>query len=150
MWFSYEDNSDWIPLEVDKVNELIEKNKSGDQVGALADMAPANILLAKLVEQEGEKDFVDSADLLKDDEFKHLGKNKKRKGSSNQSGRRNNNKRRDLNEGPRTESQKKTQNKEFKDRPKNEGYNKPRDQKNLGPRKPKGKGPGFKPIDKKD
>jgi cell fate regulator YaaT (PSP1 superfamily) len=150
MWFSYEDNSDWIPLEVDKVNELIEKNKSGDQVGALADMAPANILLAKVVEQEGEKDFVDSADLLKDDEFKHLGKNKKRKGSSNQKGRRNNNKRRDLNEGPRTESQKKTQNKEFKDRPKNEGYNKPRDQKNLGPRKPKGKGPGFKPIDKKD
>jgi hypothetical protein len=150
MWFSYEDNSDWIPLEVDKVNELIEKNKSGEQVGALADMAPANILLAKVVEQEGENDFVDSADLLKDDEFKHLGKNKKRKGSSNQKGRRNNNKRKDRNDGPRTEGQKKTQNKEFKDKPKKEGDNKPRNQKNRGPRKPKGKGPGFKPVDKKD
>lgn len=150
MWFSYEDNSDWIPLEVDKVNELIEKNKSGEQVGALADMAPANILLAKVVEQEGENDFVDSADLLKDDEFKHLGKNKKRKGSSNQKGRRNNNKRKDRNDGPRTEGQKKTQNKEFKDKPKKEGVNKPRNQKNRGPRKPKGKGPGFKPVDKKD
>lgn len=150
MWFSYEDNSDWIPLEVDKVNELIEKNKSGEQVGALADMAPANILLAKVVEQEGENDFVDSADLLKDDEFKHLGKNKKRKGSSNQKGRRNNNKRRDRNDGPRTEGQKKTQNKEFKDKPKKEGDNQPRNQKNRGPRKPKGNGPGFKPVDKKD
>ena len=150
MWFSYEDNSDWIPLEVEKVNELIEKNKSGEQVGALADMAPANILLAKVVEQEGENDFVDSADLLKDDEFKHLGENKKRKGSSNQKGRRNNNKRRDRNDGPRTEGQKKTQNKEFKDKPKKEGDNKPRNQKNRGPRKPKGKGPGFKPVDKKD
>jgi len=150
MWFSYEDNSDWIPLEVDKVNELIEKNKSGEQVGALADMAPANILLAKVVEQEGENDFVDSADLLKDDEFKHLGKNIKRKGSSNQKGRRNNNKRKDGNDGPRTEGQKKTQNKEFKDKPKKEGDNKPRNQKNRGPRKPKGKGPGFKPVDKKD
>ena len=150
MWFSYEDNSDWIPLEVDKVNELIEKNKSGEQVGALADMATANILLAKVVEQEGENDFVDSADLLKDDEFKHLGKNKKRKGSSNQKGRRNNNKRRDRNEGPRTEGQKKSQNKEFKDKPKKEGDNKPRNQKNRGPRKPKGNGPGFKPVDKKD
>ena len=150
MWFSYEDNSDWIPLEVDKVNELIEKNKSGEQVGALVDMAPANILLAKVVEQEGENDFVDSADLLKDDEFKHLGKNKKRKGSSNQKGRRNNNKRRDRNDGPRTEGQKMTQNKEFKDKPKKEGDNKPRNQKNRGPRKPKGKGPGFKPVDKKD
>lgn len=150
MWFSYEDNSDWIPLEVDKVNELIEKNKSGEQVGALADMATANILLAKVVEQEGENDFVDSADLLKDDEFKHLGKNKKRKGSSNQKGRRNNNKRRDRNEGPRTEGQKKSQNKEFKDKPKKEADNKPRNQKNRGPRKPKGNGPGFKPVDKKD
>jgi len=150
MWFSYEDNSDWIPLEVDKVNELIEKNKSGEQVGALADMAPANILLAKVVEQEGENDFVDSADLLKDDEFKHLGKNNKRKGSSNQKGRRNNNKRKDRNDGPRTEGQKKTQNKEFKDKPKKEGDNKPRNQKNRGLRKPKGKGPGFKPVDKKD
>lgn len=150
MWFSYEDNSDWIPLEVDKVNELIEKNKSGEQVGALADMATANILLAKVVEQEGENDFVDSADLLKDDEFKHLGKNKKRKGSSNQKGRRNNNKRRDRNEGPRTEGQKKSQHKEFKDKPKKEGDNKPRNQKNRGPRKPKGNGPGFKPVDKKD
>ncbi len=150
MWFSYEDNSDWIPLEVDKVNELIEKNKSGEQVGALADMATANILLAKVVEQEGENDFVDSADLLKDDEFKHLGKNKKRKGSSNQKGRSNNNKIRDRNEGPRTEGQKKSQNKEFKDKPKKEGDNKPRNQKNRGPRKPKGNGPGFKPVDKKD
>jgi len=150
MWFSYEDNSDWIPLEVDKVNELIEKNKSGEQVGALADMAPANILLAKVVEQEGENDFVDSADLLKDDEFKHLGKNNKRKGSSNLKGRRKNNKRKDRNDGPRTEGQKKTQNKEFKDKPKKEGDNKPRNQKNRGPRKPKGKGPGFKPVDKKD
>lgn len=150
MWFSYEDNSDWIPLEVDKVNELIEKNKSGEQVGALADMATANILLAKVVEQEGENDFVDSADLLKDDEFKHLGKNKKRKGSSNQKGRRNNNKSRDRNERPRTEGQKKSQNKEFKDKPKKEGDNKPRNQKNRGPRKPKGNGPGFMPVDKKD
>ena len=150
MWFSYEDNSDWIPLEVDKVNELMEKNKSGEQVGPLADMAPANILLAKVVEQEEENDFVDSADLLKDDEFKNLGKNKKRKGSSNQKGRRNNNKRKDRSDGPRTEGQKKTQNKEFKDKPKNEGDNKPRNQKNRGPRKPKGKGPGFKPVDKKD
>lgn len=150
MWFSYEDNSDWIPLEVDKVNELIEKNKSGEQVGALADMATANILLAKMVEQKGENDFVDSADLLKDDEFKHLGKNKKRKGSSNQKGRRNNNKSRDRNERPRTEGRKKSQNKEFKDKPKKEGDNKPRNQKNRGPRKPKGNGPGFMPVDKKD
>jgi hypothetical protein len=103
-----------------------------------------------VVEQEGENDFVDSADLLKDDEFKNLGKNKNRKGSSNQKGRRNNNKHRDRNEVPKAEGQKKTQNKEFKDKPQKAGDNKPRNQKNRGPRKPKGKGPGFKPVDKKD
>lgn len=154
MWFSYEDNSDWIPLEVDKVNELIEKNKSGEQVGALADMAPANILLAKVVEQEGENDFVDSSDLLKDDEFKNLGKNKKRKGGSK--GKRNNNRGRERNKDrkdhPKQEGRS-PENKDKKDGPKNnnKGRSNPDNNRGKGPRKSKGKGGGgFKPVDKKE
>jgi len=38
MWFSYQDKpGDWIPLEVDKVKEIIEKNKRGELPDTLVD-----------------------------------------------------------------------------------------------------------------
>ena len=153
MWFSYEDNSDWIPLEVEKVNELMEQNKNGEQVGALADFAPANLLLDKVVEKEAENDFVDSSDLLKDDEFKNLGKNNKRKGGGK--GKRNNNRGRerdkDRKDRPKQEGRR-PENKDKKDGPNNnnEGRSNPNNNRGKGPRKPKEKGGGFKPVNKKE
>lgn len=70
IWFSYDNSQAWVPLSVDKVNALMEENKNGVQVADLADLAPAVDLLNKVVEKESE--FMTSADLLKDNEFKDL------------------------------------------------------------------------------
>lgn len=74
MWFSYDDSQTWVPLPVEKVNECMEKNKNGVQVPTLTDLAPANEILAKVIADEKANDFIDNAELLKDNEFEGLKK----------------------------------------------------------------------------
>ncbi len=106
MWFAYEDNQDWIPLHVDTVNELMEKNKNGEQAPPLTDMAAAVAVLEKVIEDE-QSDFIDNSELLKDNEFKDLDRNRGNNNRSNKdrNKRRNNNNRdRRDQRGPRNEN----------------------------------------------
>jgi cell fate regulator YaaT (PSP1 superfamily) len=85
IWFSYDNSQTWVPLAVDQVNALMEENKNGVQVPQLADLAPAVELLDKIIEKESE--FMTSADLLKDNEFKDLKDLPSKKGGNNNNNR---------------------------------------------------------------
>ena len=87
MWFSYDDSQTWIPLPVEKVNECIESNKNGVQVPTLTDLAPANEILAKVIADEKANDFIDNAELLKDNEFEGLKKLDNNRGSRDRNNR---------------------------------------------------------------
>jgi len=86
MWFAYDETQNWIPLHVDTVNELMEKNRNGEQAPPLSDMAAATAVLEKVIEEEN-NDFIDNSELMKDNEFKDLDKNRnnrnKRKNTQN-------------------------------------------------------------------
>ncbi len=90
IWFSYDDSQTWLPLPVDKVNELMEQNKEGKQVANLTDLAPANAILEKVV-QDQNNDFIDNSELLRDDEFKDLGRGNSRGNNRNSQNRGQNN-----------------------------------------------------------
>lgn len=72
IWFSYDNSQTWVPLFVDKVNEYMEENKNGIQIANLTDLAPANLVLEKNVDDASVNDFIDNAELLKDNEFEKL------------------------------------------------------------------------------
>ena len=95
MWFAYDETQNWIPLHVDTVNELMEKNRNGEQAPPLSDMAAATAVLEKVIEDEN-NDFIDNSELMKDNEFKDLDKNR------NNRNKRKNNQNRDR-RGPRPE-----------------------------------------------
>ncbi len=86
IWFSYDDSQTWVPLPVDKVNELMEQNKEGKQVANLTDLAPANAILEKVVNDQN-NDFIDNSELLKEDEFKDLGRGNSRGNNRNSQNR---------------------------------------------------------------
>jgi cell fate regulator YaaT (PSP1 superfamily) len=90
IWFSYDDSQTWVPLPVDKVNELMEQNKEGKQVANLTDLAPANAILEKVVNDQN-NDFIDNSELLRDDEFKDLGRGNSRGNNRNSQNRGQNN-----------------------------------------------------------
>lgn len=90
IWFSYDDSQTWVPLPVEKVNELMEQNKEGKQVANLTDLAPANAILEKVVNDQN-NDFIDNSELLKEDEFKDLGRGNSRGNNRNSQNRGNNN-----------------------------------------------------------
>ena len=99
MWFSYEDSQTWVPLPVQKVNECMEENKNGVQVPALTDLAPANSILEKVISDgAANNEFMDSAELLKDDEFaglKQLDSDRNRNNRNNRNQKNRNNRGRD-------------------------------------------------------
>jgi hypothetical protein len=72
MWFSYKDETTWIPLSVDKVNELVALNEDGKK--------PPSLHLIVAGEAEVLVDFVDvvGQSTLRDDP-RRRSKNKKRK-----------------------------------------------------------------------
>ena len=98
MWFAYDETPNWIPLHVDTVNELMEKNRSGEQAPPLSDMAAANAVLEKVIDEEN-NDFIDNSELMKDDAFKDLDRNRGINKNNKDRNNRNNNK----NRGPRPE-----------------------------------------------
>lgn len=46
MWFSYQDEENWIPLQVDRVKEIKEMNKKGQKPEDLAEMAAELVAVA--------------------------------------------------------------------------------------------------------
>ncbi|MEY5068510.1 MAG: hypothetical protein RLZ47_372 [Bacteroidota bacterium] len=46
MWFSYQDEENWIPLQVDRVKEIKEMNKKGQKPEDLAEMADELVAVA--------------------------------------------------------------------------------------------------------
>ena len=89
MWFAYDETPNWIPLHVDTVNELMEKNRNGEQAPPLTNMAAANAVLEKVIEDDN-NDFIDNSELLKDDEFKDLDRNRNNRNNKDRNKRRNN------------------------------------------------------------
>lgn len=72
MWFGYRDDSNWFPLSVDRVNEIIELNKAGKK--------PANLDVDVVKEREPIATL--NSDLERMDK-KYQGKNKKKKRKPN-------------------------------------------------------------------
>lgn len=66
MWFSYEENPNWIPLHLDKVNEFLSMNKEGQQAPNLSDFAPAAQVMQKIAEG-AEAETIDNQELLQED-----------------------------------------------------------------------------------
>jgi cell fate regulator YaaT (PSP1 superfamily) len=52
MWFSYAGNSAWIPLEVGKVNEFLEKNKKGEKAPDLSVVQEGSRAMIKALDAE--------------------------------------------------------------------------------------------------
>lgn len=105
MWFAYDETANWIPLHVDTVNELMEKNRNGEQAPPLTDMAAAVAVIEKAIDDE-QNDFIDNSELLKDDEFKDLDRNRRnQKGGQNRNKNRNQNKDRRDSRGPRNDGE---------------------------------------------
>ena len=132
MWFSYDDSQTWVPLPVEKVNECMESNKNGIQVPALTDLAPANEILAKVIADEKANDFIDNAELLKDNEFEGLKKLDNNRGSKDRNNRnRNNHNRREG--GPNNNNNQNRNNRPGfdKNRPNNQGQNQNRPNNNT-------------------
>lgn len=151
MWFSYDDSQTWIPLPVDKVNECMEENKNGVQVATLADLAPANEILAKIIADEKANDFIDNAELLKDNEFGALKKLDNHKGPRDKNNRnRNNNQRREGGNNPQNLNQrpgfdKNRPNPNQQNRP-NHNQNKPTSDVDRGPvNQPRNEAPNANP-----
>jgi hypothetical protein len=66
MWFAYEDAQAWIPLTVDKVNELMEANKEGKQAPNLSELVPAS-MIQQPSNSGAEADTITNEELLRED-----------------------------------------------------------------------------------
>ncbi len=146
MWFSYDDNPNWIPLPLSIVNEIMEQNKQGKQVALLTDLAPAAQVMQKIA-ATGEAETIGNEELVNEDKEFEDKLLRQRKQKEEQSGRsennRNNRNPRDnrnntggnnlQNRGPRTDNQTRGP--------------RPNDTQNRGPQKP-GETRGPKPENK--
>ncbi len=106
MWFSYDDNQTWVALPVDKVNEVMEENKSGKQSAALQDLAPASAVLEKVgtTMEDRNNDFIGNSELLSDDEFALKKRGPEKGDQRNGDRRKGGNDRRPDNRGPRPDN----------------------------------------------
>lgn len=78
LWFSYPNNTDWIPLSLDKVNEIVKINKKGEKAPAIYKES-AN----KVMEFSGRKIDLAENDLASKIDPKTIEKNRKKsKGGS--------------------------------------------------------------------
>jgi hypothetical protein len=78
-WYCYEKSFDWIPVDIDRVNEIIDENKNGKTPMTLSDTAKGAEIAFKTLE------FKD--DLLGDTDLTRLDhKNKKPKGKGGNRG----------------------------------------------------------------
>ncbi|MFY0644779.1 MAG: Signal peptidase-like protein [Bacteroidia bacterium] len=76
LWYSYEKSFDWIPIKLDRVNEIIAKNKKGEKPATLSDTAKGAEILNKSLEYKD--DLLESSDLTRMDHKKDHGRSKGR------------------------------------------------------------------------
>lgn len=87
MWFVYADKNDWIPVKVDKVNEILEMNKRGEKPSHLMDREEAALIVEKTLDSE---DILDA----QHDSISRIEERKKEDQRRKQNNKRRNNKRR--------------------------------------------------------
>jgi hypothetical protein len=127
LWYSYENSYNWIPVSLDRVNEIIDKNKAGVIPPALSDNPLASDLMNKTLEYKDE--------LLQDTDLTRLDHKKSSKGKRKPF---RNRKRNNPSDQKNTSSQK----------PKADQNS--RDQKNRPQNRNRKRGRGGKPKDGKD
>lgn len=149
-WYCYEKSFDWIPVNVERVNEIIALNKAGKTPPTLSDTALGAEVAFKTLEYKD--DLLGDTDLTRmDDKNKKGGnRNKGKGGNRNNRGGNPNNKGRNT---PNAKGGKPRTNKPKGDRPKSdkpraERPNKPNTRKPNPNRKPKGDGNAPKPDNK--
>ena len=87
IWYAYKDNPmQWVDIEVDKVNEIIESNKAGKKVGSL-EMYASTINIAPIAEKVFTNDMGQDS-LTRFDKNKPKNKKKKRNNKNNRNNKR--------------------------------------------------------------
>lgn len=77
MWFAYPKTSEWVPIHLDRVNEIMQMNKKGKKPPTLIEKAMGAELFNKVIEPE--EDLVADQDLTRLDEKDRLRREKNRK-----------------------------------------------------------------------
>ncbi len=135
LWYCYEKSFDWIPLNLDRVHEIIAMNKKGKIPATLSDTAKGAEILNKTIEFKD--DLLEETDLNrmdKKDEERRRNRNKNR----NRGGRnRNRNQKRSANKKGQGQGENKNPNAQKKDgaKPNNQSAN--RGRRKGGNRKPR-------------
>ena len=90
-WYCYENSFDWIPVDVDRVNEIIAENKKGKTPMTLSDTAKGAEIAFKTLEFKD--DLLGDTDLTRMDDKNKGNRSKSKGGNKNKSGNRNTNNR---------------------------------------------------------
>jgi len=90
-WYCYENSFDWIPVDVDRVNEIIAENKKGKTPMTLSDTAKGAEIAFKTLEFKD--DLLGDTDLTRMDDKNKGNRSKSKGGNRNKSGNRNPNNR---------------------------------------------------------
>ncbi|MDB9883029.1 regulatory iron-sulfur-containing complex subunit RicT [Bacteroidia bacterium] len=145
-WYCYEKSFDWIPVNIDRVNEIIAQNKKGETPMTLSDTALGAEVAFKTLE------FKD--DLLGDTDLTRMD-SKNKKSPRGKGGRNNNNRKpNNRNNSNKPRSEKPRDNSEKSKGPDNNSSNKRRPNKKANPNrrnspnKKPGQGPNPKPDTK--
>mgnify|MGYP000085235283 FL=1 len=147
-WYCYEKSFDWIPVNVNRVNEIIALNKAGKTPATLSDTALGAEVAFKTLEFKD--DLLGDTDLTRmDDKNKRSGnRNKSKGGNRNNRGSNSSNKNRN---NPNAKSHKRGTDKPAGNEPKGDRSANPRKKPNRKPnpnRKPKGNNDAPKPDNK--
>jgi cell fate regulator YaaT (PSP1 superfamily) len=86
MWFVYENSSDWFPLDVKKVNEIISLNKEGKKGEILADTPKGTTALQRSMDE----DIISENDLTRLDKGGDKRNDNRRRGGNRNHGNNNN------------------------------------------------------------
>lgn len=136
LWFSYPKNSEWIPINLERVNEIIQLNKKGEKPDTLVDKPIGAEIINKY---EPAPDLISDQDINRYDEIdqerKKQGKkrrNKKGPANRNKNRNRNRNQGDDRRDKPNASDGKPPQNRKSKPNPNNPQKNKPRGDKQEG------------------
>lgn len=66
MWFTYPKSPEWVPIQLDRVNEIVEMNKKGKKPETLVDKALAAEMMSHMIPVQG--DLVEDQELTRLDE----------------------------------------------------------------------------------
>lgn len=144
LWFSYPKNSDWIPIDLVRVNEIIQMNKKGNKPETLIDKPLGAEIINKY---EPAPDLISDQDINRYDEIDQERKKQGKKRRNNKgSGNRNNPNNRNRNQGDNKDkggvpSGNKPRNRRPNPNKPNPNQNKPNSDKPQG-NKPTGQKPG--------